>query len=418
MPVFAFKGLDARGKPASGARDADNPKSLRAALRREGIFLTEAREQMAKGGSKVVGGGGPRSALNREVDFKKYFERVRPLEVAMVTRQLATLLHAGIPLAESLGALVEQLDNEKLKRTLAGVRQKVNEGTSLADAMGEHPKIFSELFVNMVRAGEAAGNLDAVLARLADFMDGQVALTSKVQSALFYPAIMSVVAIIIISLLMIFAVPQIAQVFADSGQELPWNTQLLIFLSGLAQNYWWAILIVGAGGIWGLRRWLKTENGRKAKDRFVLRVPVAGTLVRMVGIARFSKTLGTMLTAGVPLLRALEIVKRIIGNATLEQVVEDARDAIKEGESIAAPLKRSGHFPPIVTHMIAVGERSGQLEQMLENVAHAYDREVEMKVGRLTTLLEPLMIVFMGGSVAFIVMSMLQPIMMMNQWVQ
>jgi len=423
VPVFAYKGLDSRGKPTAGVRDAESAKALRAVLRKDGVYLTDLREERAVrgGGAAVVAVAGataqPQGLLQREVDFGRLFERVRPQEVAVLTRQLATLLRAGIPLAEGLAALTEQTDNNKLKKTLGDVKQKVNEGSALADAMADHPKVFPELYVNMVRAGETAGNLDSVLARLADFMDAQIELRGKVTNALMYPAIMIGVGIIIMSILMIAVVPKITAIFDDSGKSLPWNTQLLIFVSKVTGDYWWILLPLAVLGVFLLRRWVKTPEGRAKWDRMVLRLWVIGPLARMVAISRFAKTLGTMLSAGVPLLRAMDITKDILGNRVLEKVVEEARNSIREGESIAAPLKRSGQFPPIVTHMIAVGERSGQLEQMLENVASAYDREVELKVSRLTTLLEPAMILLMSSAVAFVVFSILMPILEMNEWV-
>jgi general secretion pathway protein F len=412
MPVYAYKGLDARGKTVSGVRDAESPRTLRGLLRREGIYVTNLAES-AKGGKAAVAGKG----LSREVDFKALFDRVRPQDVAILTRQLATLLKAGIPLAEALGALVEQSSSEKLRRTLAEVRTRVNEGSQLADAMAQHPGVFPDLYVNMVRAGEAAGNLDAILVRLADFSEGQVRLRSKVQSAMLYPAVTGVAAIIIISLLMVVVVPKITEIFRDMGKSLPWNTRLLIFVSNITGDYWWLILLLTGGGIYAFRRWKRSENGKARWDRMVLRLWVVGPVVRMVAIARFARILGTLLAGGVPLLTALEIVKNLLGNQVLIKVVEDARVAIREGESIAAPLQKSGQFPPVVTRMIAVGERSGQLEGMLENVAAAYENEVEMKVTRLTTLMEPLMILLMGGAVGFIVFSILMPILEMNEMV-
>lgn len=416
MAVFAWKGLDTKGKAVQGVRDADSPKALRAVLRKEGLFLTDLREEAGRGQPKKKAEGA-KQGLNREIDFAKYLERVKPQEVAVFTRQMATLLKAGIPLAEALAALGEQADNPKLRRILGDVRQQVNEGTALATALGAHRDVFPELYVNMVGAGEVAGNLDVVLARLAEFLDAQIQLRGKVSTAMTYPIIMVVVGAGIMSLLMIVVVPKLTQVFEDSGRALPWNTQLLIFMSSLAANYWFVLLPLFGLAVWGFRRYIRTPDGQQRWDRFVLGVPIFGGLIRMVAVSRFAKTLGTMLSSGVPILRALDIVKAIIGNKTLEKVIEEARVAIQEGESLAAPLKRSKEFPSLVTHMIAVGERSGQLEQMLENVAMAYDREVEMKVQRMTSLLEPMMILFMGGGVGFVVWSILGPIMAMNDWV-
>jgi general secretion pathway protein F len=410
MPVYAYKGLDGRGKSTAGLRDADSAKGLRAALKREGIYLTEVTEQAGGATSKGTG-------MAREVDFAKLFARVTPQEVAIFTRQLATLLRAGIPLTESLGALLEQIERPKLKEVTSAVREKVNAGTSLADALAEHPKVFIDLYVNMVRAGESSGTLDQVLARLADFLDGQLKLRSKVTSALMYPAIVMSVSTVVLGVLMVAVVPKILAIFEDTGRALPWNTQLLIGVAYLAENFWWAIVLFVGLGVYLGRRWLRSDDGTKAWDRTVLKLPVFGPLVRMLALSRFTKTLGTMLRSGVPLLKSLDIVRHILGNTVLSAVVEQARDAIREGESIAAPLKRSGQFPSVVTHMISVGERSGHLEEMLDNVALAFESEVEMKIARLTTLLEPVMILGMGMMVAFVVFSILVPIMQMNEFV-
>lgn len=421
MPLYAWKGLNAAGKPTGGTREADGPKSLRQILRKDGVFLTELREVVGGERAKEALGGGGSSAgkgLKREVDFSRLFERVRPQEVAIFTRQLATLLHAGIPLAEALGALTEQADNKKFQMILAGIRQKVNEGGALGEAMREHPKLFPELYTNMVRSGETAGNLDAVLARLADFLDQQHQLRSKVSGAMTYPLVMTVLGAVVMGILMVAVVPKITAIFEDSGKALPWNTQLLILVAGITGAYWWAVIPVLGGGFWGFRRWSRTTRGRALLDRVKLRLWVVGHLVRYVAVARFSRTLATMLASGVPVLTALEIVKKVLDNSVLERVVEDARDAIREGESIAATLKKSGQFPSMMCHMVAVGERSGQLEQMLENVAAAYERDVEVEVARLTSLLSPLMIVIMAIGVGFIVFSIMMPIMDMGQFVQ
>ena len=413
MPVYAYRGLDSKGKAVSGNKDAESAKGLRAVLRRDGIFLTEYREQnLAK-----LGGLGGGLGLSRQVDVKQLFGWVRKQDIAIFTRQVATLLKAGIPLAEALQALVEQTENQRLRAIVAHLRQLVNEGTSFADALGQHAKVFAELYVNMVRAGEAAGNLDQVMFRLADFEESSLALRSKVTSALVYPAVMLVVGTVIMSILMIVVVPKITAIFQDMGKSLPWNTEMLIWISRFVGRWWPLLIVLAIALAFGFRSWKKSAAGRLVYDRVLLRLWVFGPLTRRLAISRFAKTLGTMLNSGVPLLRALEIVKHILNNVVLMKVVEEAHDAIREGESIAAPLKRSGQFPPLVTHMIAVGERSGQLEQMLDNVAQAYEREVEAKLGRMTALLEPVMILCMGGIVAFVVFSILTPIMDMNQFV-
>jgi general secretion pathway protein F len=356
--------------------------------------------------------------LRREVDIKRWFERVRAQDVAIFTRQLATLIHAGIPLAEALGALAEQSDHRKLQMILAGIRQKVNEGSALADALAEHGAVFPELYVNMVRSGESAGNLDAVLARMADFLDAQYELRSKVSSAMAYPILMAIVGTAVMTVLMVVVVPPIAGIFADSGKALPWNTQLLIGVAGIAGGYWWLVLPLLIIGFLFLRRLARKPKGRALMDRVKLRILIVGRLIRLLAVARFARTLATMLSSGVPVLTALDIVKRVLNNTVLEKVIEDARVAIREGESIAATLKKSGQFPSMMCHMVAVGERSGQLEAMLENVAGAYERDVEMEVGRLTSLLAPIMILIMAVGIGFIIFSVLVPIMDMGQMVQ
>ena len=419
MPVYSWKGLNTAGKSVTGTRDADGPKALRQTLRKDGVFITEHREVLAGGQqAKARPGASNVSVLNRQIDLKGMLERVQPQEVAAFTRQLATLIKAGIPLAESLGALAEQGDNKKLQRVLAEIRQKVNEGSSLADTLGAHPTIFPELYTNMVRSGEAAGNLDAVLARLADFLDAQHSLRSKVSGALTYPIIMMVLGSLIMGVLMVVVVPKITSIFEDMGKTLPWNTQFLIFTSGVIAGYWWALIALFGLSYWLYRRWSRQPKGRAVVDRLKLKLPLIGPLVRFVGVARFSRTLATMLAAGVPVLAALEITKKVLNNTVLEKVVDEARDAVREGEALATPLKRSGQFPSLMVHMVSVGERSGQLEAMLENVATAYERDVEGKVAKLTTILSPLLIVGMAMAVLFIVFSVLQPIMDMQNFAQ
>ncbi len=413
MPVFAYKGLNDKGRQIKGIKEADSGRVLRTLLRKDGVYVTEFHE--TKSGKDV----GPKGkGLNREVDLGGLLGKIKPQETAVFTRQLATLLKAGIPLAESLAALVDQVENPRVKEIVTDVRRRINEGSSLAAAMEAHPKMFESLYINMVRSGEAAGNLDEVLFRLADFADNQIALRAKILSAVLYPIIMAFVGGIIMIVLMVVVVPQITQLFADMDKALPWNTELLIAVSGFIGNYWWAVIIGSIAFYIIFRYWKKTKTGKLKWDMLRLKFPIFGDLSRKVAIARFGSTLGTMLSAGVPLLQALSIVKNVLGNQVLENVVEDSRESIKEGEAIAAPLKRSKQFPPLMVHMIAVGEKSGQLEVMLSNVAETYQNEVEVRLSRLTTLLEPIMIVVMGGAVAFVVFSILMPILQMNQMVQ
>jgi general secretion pathway protein F len=408
MAVFEFRGVvAASGKAIRGVRDAENPKVLRAALRREGILLTLATEEAVA-----------KSKAKRDIDLLKWFRRIGSADIAVLTRQLATLVKAGIPLVESIGALVDQVEKDELKRVLTVVREKLNEGTSFAKALEQHPRAFPPIYVNMVAAGEASGTLEQVLERLADFMEGQARLRSKVSAALAYPVLMAGIGILLISVLMVAVVPKVTAIFESLDRALPWYTQLLIAVSNFAAGYWWLILMLLGGGIWWFRRWKKTPEGRMKWDTFCLKAPIFGRLIQMLSVARFAKTLSTLLAAGVPLLKAMDIVKNVLDNALLEKVVQEATGSIREGESIADPLRRSGQFPPIVTHMIAVGEKSGALEQMLESVADAYDAQVETNVQAHTSLLEPLMIVIMGSAVRFIAFSIMMPLIQMNDFVQ
>jgi general secretion pathway protein F len=414
VPVFEFTGLTEAGKNVRGMRDAESSKVLRQMLRKDGVYLTEARA--AEAGAVA---GEQKTGLAREVEVGAFFgfTGVSAQDLAIATRQLATLIAAGIPLVEALTALVDQVEQPRLKRILGSVKQKVNEGSSLADALAEHKKVFSELYVNMIRAGESSGALDVVLVRLADFTEGQALLRNKIIGAMLYPAIMMVVGIAIVGILFVVVIPKVTKIFEDMNVTLPWTTRTLIALSAFARDYWYVLLVGLPALAYGARRWVRTARGRAWWDRTQLRAPVFGDLLRMLAISRFAKTLATLLASGVPLLTAMDIVRNIVSNTLLSDTIEKARDAIREGESIAAPLKRSGQFPPLVYHMIAIGEKSGQLEEMLRNVAKSYESQVEMRVAALTSLLEPVMIVAMGGGVAFIVFSILMPIMQLNTFV-
>jgi len=407
VAVFRWQGIDKAGRNQKGVRDADNAKVVRALLRKDGILATSIEEDSVA-----------RTRLAREIDFRRIFERVSAQDLALLTRQLATLLHSGVPLVEALSALIEQVENPRLQSALTQTRDKVNEGTSLAESLREHPKMFEPLYINMVSAGEASGTLDLVLERLADHLDSQAQLKNRVVGALFYPAFMAVFGLGVITLMMVVVVPKVSAIFADFNQVLPWNTRLLIFTSNAFVNYWWLILTSIGLVIFLFRRWLNTEKGRATWDRRILRVPVIGKLQVMIAVARFARTLSTLLASGVSLLTALDIARNVLGNAELMRVVEEARASIREGESIAAPLKRSGRFPPIVTHMIAIGERSGELEGMLTHVAIAYDNQVTVRLQTLTSLMEPVMIVIMGTFVGGMAMSILMPLMQINEFVQ
>lgn len=407
MAVFEFRGINNAGKEIKGVRDAENVRALRALLRKDGVILTSALEEAEAKKKKA-----------REVDLTRFVRRVSQLDIAMTTRQLATLLKSGVPLVESMSALIDQLENPELKAAFTQTRDKVNEGTSLADALKAHPTIFQPLYVNMVAAGEASGTLEVVLARLADFLESQNKLKGKVTAALAYPAFMGLMSMVTIGIMMVVVVPKVTSIFEDFQQALPWYTRLLIFTSNAIVGYWWLMLAAIGLAIYGWRRWVATPAGRHKWDTWLLGVPLFGKLFLMVAVSRFARTLSTLLASGVPLLHAMEITRNVLGNVELMRVVEEAASSIREGESIAAPLKRSGRFPPIVTHMIAVGEKSGQLEEMLENVATAYDSQVEGRVQAMTSLLEPAMIVVMGGISGSIAFAILMPLMRINEFVQ
>jgi len=411
--MYAFKGISPSGKAVNGVRDAESPKILRQNLRKDGVLVTSF--ELSKGGKAAKEQNAKKGGLSRDVDLGGFFGGVNKSEIAAFTRQMATLIKSGIPLAEALGALVEQIPNMRFKTPVNEVRTNVNEGMALADALAKHPKLFDELFVSMVRAGEVAGNLDEVLTRLADFLESSGKLKSKIQSAMVYPLVMVVVGAGIMTVLMVKVIPEITSMFTQQGKTLPWNTRLLIWSSGFIGKYiLWLILGTIASVILFLK-WSRSKEGRPIWHRFVLKLPVLGVLIRTINVGRFSRTLGTMLQAGVPMLRSLDTAKMIMGNVILQYAIDDAKRAVTEGESLAQTLKKSGQFPPTLIHMVAVGERAGQLEQMLERVAITYESEVDSKLNRFTALLEPLMLVIMGGAVAFIVFSILQPIMDLGQ---
>jgi general secretion pathway protein F len=413
MPMYAYKGVASNGKSVSGVRDADTPKLLRQLLRKDGVLVTSF--ELSKGGKAAKEQNAKKGGLSRDVDLGGLIGGVKKVEIAAFTRQMATLLRSGIPLAEALGALVEQISNVRFKTPVAEVRTAVNEGSSLADALAKHPKLFDDLFVSMARAGEVAGNLDEVLSRLADFLENSQKLKSKIQGAMIYPMVMVVVGAGIMAVLMIKVIPQITQMFVQQGKTLPINTRMLIWTSTfIGRNLLWLFLGTIVGIVLFLR-WIRSKDGKPVWHRFVLRMPVVGELVRTINVGRFARTLGTMLQSGVPMLRALDTAKHIVGNVLIQQAIDDAKKAVTEGESLATTLKKSGQFPATMIHMTAVGERAGQLEQMLERVATTYETEVDTKLSRLTALLEPLMLVIMGGAVAFIVFSILQPIMDLGQ---
>jgi len=413
MPVYQYRGYKTDGGTATGIVDAESPKVARLKLRKDGVFPTEMAEQGSSGDSGAASRAGTAtpSASGRS-------SALSTNDVAMMTRQLATLLVAGLPLVEALGVLLDQTDKKAVKSILADIREEIRGGKSYSVALERYPQEFSQIYVHMVRAGEASGALDQILFRLAEFLEKQLALKHKVTNAILYPALMLLVGVVVLFFLMTFVVPKITAVFANLKQALPWPTVVLMTLSRWCADYWAALV----GGtlllVWAIRRSLRTETGRTTADRLILKLPLIGEVARMVSISRLSSTLATMLASGVQLLEAMDVSRRVMNNRILEQAVEEARQNIREGETIAEPLKRSGEFPSLVTHMIAVGERSGEMEEMLRRIGQIYDGEVDRVITRFTSLLEPVMILVMGVLVFFIVVAILLPIFEMGQMVR
>jgi general secretion pathway protein F len=326
-----------------------------------------------------------------------------------MTRQLATLLKANIPLVEALTATADQVENPALKEAISDIKNLVNEGTTLCKGLQKYPRIFTNIYVTMVEAGEASGTLDVILLRLAEFTEAENELNSKVKSAMLYPIIMMIFVNVMLGVLFVFVIPKMQVIFESAELKLPWYTQIVIGLSSFLVNYWWAVLIMIFGTVVLFRNWRNSESGSKTWDRIILKMPVIGKLARMIAVSRFTRTLATLLTGGVPMLQAMDIVKNVVGNSVLADAIEQARNNISEGESVAVPLRKSEQFPPIVTHMISIGEKTGDLEHMLTQVADSYDFQVKTQIGGLTALLEPLMIIMMGVVIGIIVFSIMIP---------
>jgi general secretion pathway protein F len=403
MPVYTYKALKGDGGPEGGVIDADSPKDARLKLKGRNLHVTDLRMSGDAAGNTGAGRG------------VLLFRRRRPQEVAMLTRQLATLLGSGIPMIGALSALVDQVEHLDMKTSLMEVREKVSQGGSLSEALAAHPVYFNELFVNMVRAGEAGGNLDKVLYRVADYLHAQNRTRAKVVASLTYPIIMLVIGVGVVAVLLTFVVPKILQVIQKQGNAaLPLPTEILILVSTFMKHYWWLL----AGGVLatGYAYWQarQTPAGRLWTDTQKLRIPVVGNLMKKASISRFALTFATLLESGLPVLEALGVVRRVVDNELLANTLDLIRQRIAEGADIATPLKQSKVFPPVVGYMIGVGEESGRLEELLKKIAEAYDEEVEIAAQKMTALLEPLMIVIMAIVVGFIVLSVLLPILQMS----
>ena len=409
MPVFEYKALDISGKRIKGIIDADSPKVARLKLKAGGIFPTEISEDTRL----------KTPLSSREVKLSKIFRRIKAQEITTMTRQLSTLVGAGLPLLASLSALIDQVSNPLLKKIITQVREEVTKGSSLADAMGYHPRVFPSLYVNMVRAGETSGTLEAILFRLADFSENQIRLRNRIWAALIYPILMVFIGGGVVAFLLAFVIPTVSNIFTEMHQTLPLPTILLISVSNFMKDFWWIMILFAALFILVANRYIKkTESGGLLYDRLKLKIPLFGSLVVKTALSRFSRTLGILLKSGIPLLLSLDIVKSVVNNKILSEAIESTRENVREGESIASPLGRNKFFPPLVIHMISAGEKSGELEEMLLRVADAYDNEVETTVSALTSIIEPVLILFMGLVVGFIVLATLLPILEMNQIVR
>lgn len=407
MPIYEYKAFDQKGKSKKGIIEAESEAGARNKLRAAGKYPVELKENLSR--STKAG----RAALGSSV----MFERVKSVEIHIFTRQLTTLLGAGIPLVSALSSLLAQTANPALKKVLAQIKDAVNEGNTLTNALARHPKLFSRIYINMVRAGEASGSLDIVLEKLADFGEKQRTLQGRLKAALVYPVFMAVIGSAILFILITYIVPNITKVFADMERTLPLPTRLLISLSNFLRGYWWLLLLLMIGAFFSLRLFIQSPRGRQLWDLLKLKLPIIGSVNQKLILARFGSTLASLLGSSVPLVTSMQIVQSIVNNSLIAEVIEEAIEQIRKGKSMAHALGSSPWFPPIFVQMISVGEQSGNLEPMLIKVSDAYEREVDMAIMAMTSLIEPIMIAAMGAAVGFVVLSILLPIFEMNQMV-
>lgn len=398
MAKFQYKGINSQtGNNVKNTLDAESMKDAKAQLRKLDILPTEIHE-VTKSKKKSE-----KSIAN------KLFNNVPIIDLAIMTRQFATLQRAGIPLDESLKALSEQVENLNLRSVLEHVKVAVNEGTSLSKAMGEHPNVFNTLYTSMIDAGEHSGKLHTVLERLADFSEYSVQLKNEIMGAIMYPVIMILISLIIIGFLFVMVLPKITQVLISMKVPLPFATKAVIWLSNFLQEDWYIVIIGLFLMAYLFNKWINSKRGRPIWHRALLNAPLFGEITRKSSISRFAKTFSTLLISGVPVVQALDIVKNVIDNVIIREVVSKTKTAVIEGQALAKPLADSGHFPPLVTHMIQTGERTGQLENMLGHIAETYENEVKHKISSMTSIIEPLMIVMMAGIVAVIIIAILVP---------
>ncbi len=394
MAFFKFIAKDAQGKSVKGDLEASSKQQALEVLRNRKLMVLKLNE--AKQKSDVL------AMLQKK--------KVSMDDLVVFFRQLATMIDAGLPIVMSLDILMEQSENPQLRETLKDVRDSVNTGSNLSDAMMKHPKEFSNLFINMVRAGESSGTLDVILDRIATYIEKTTTLQKKIKSAMIYPAVVSGMALVITMVLILKVIPVFTSIYVDFGAKLPGPTQFLVSLSDFLRHYFWLIVVVTVGAIMSGRWYANTPGGRVLLDGYKLKLPVFGSLLTKVAISKFSRTLSTLVKSGVPILSALEIVAKTSGNLVIENAVNDVRDHVRDGETIASQLEMCGIFPSMVTRMVSVGEKSGQLEKMLSKISDFYDSQVDVAVDGLTSMIEPFIIAFLGVVVGGIVLCMFLPI--------
>ena len=394
--TFAYKVRDKSGKVREGSLEGTSRSAVVAALREGGMVPLKVEEESS-------------SALQMEIKIPGLSDRVKGKEVAIFARQFATMVNSGLSLIRTLSILEEQTENKALGKVIGDVRADVEKGSSLSAAMEKHPKVFSDLFVAMIKAGEVGGVLDETLDRLADMMEAAHALRSKVKSAMAYPVVVLLLVVSIVTAMLAFVVPMFEGMYAELGGDLPVPTKILILAGNLLKQFWYLALGATVGGIIGFRRWITTDSGRGAWDAMKLKFPIFGGLVRKTALSRFSRSLSVLSRSGVPILTALDIVAQTSGNRVMANAIDDVMASVKQGESLAAPLDQHPVFPPMVSQMMTVGEETGALDEMLGKVADFYDREVDDTVAALTSLIEPLLIIVLGVTVGGILIALYLP---------
>jgi type IV pilus assembly protein PilC len=394
MPTYTYRALEGSGKTVRGSMEGENQSAVLAKLRERNVQVIDIAEQKAGGLSAL--------RLNRA-------GKVKLNSLVVFSRQFATMIDAGINVLKCLDILENQTKDPVLKTVIADCRRDVVGGSSLTEAVQKHPRVFSKLFCSMIKAAEIGGILDQILDRLATFLEREQEIIGKIKGAMVYPCVVLVFAIMMVFAMMIFVLPTFKDIFADFGGKLPPITSMMFAISTFMRNFWYIVLMIPVAIWFGFKYYYTLESGRWNIDKLKLKIPVIGELVQKMAISRFSRTLGTLVNSGVPMLRALEIVSETAGNVVIAKAVTDARNCVREGQKISAPLEASGMFPPMVTQMIDIGEETGRMSDMLIKVANFYDNEVEVAVKALTSLIEPALIVFLGGIVGFIVASIMVP---------